>query len=251
MSASPSLGCYGSDIGTPVLDGLAADGLTFTNFHTTALCSPTRACLLTGRNHHRNGMGRIIELATGFPGYDAAIPRANGFLSEMLVPARLCHLRHRKMASGPRGRVPMRPRPSGQLAARARLRALLRLHGGETHQFVPALFCDNHSIAPPRTPEEGYHLTEDLVDRAIACITDVRVVDPDKPFFLYLPPEPVTRPTSPRRPGSSATAAHSTTAGTSGGRGPSGARHRMACCPLGTELSPRPDWVPAWDAPVG
>jgi arylsulfatase A-like enzyme len=80
------LGCFGSDIETPVLDRLAAGGLRYANFHTTALCSPTRACVLTGRNHHSNGMGRIIELATGFPGYDARIPRSNGFLSEMLVP---------------------------------------------------------------------------------------------------------------------------------------------------------------------
>ena len=79
------LGCFGSDIATPALDGLAAAGLRYTNFHTTALCSPTRATLLTGRNHHSNGMGRIIELSTGFPGYDARIPRANGLLSEMLV----------------------------------------------------------------------------------------------------------------------------------------------------------------------
>jgi len=69
----------------PVRRGLAGAGLQFTNFHTTALCSPTRSCLMTGRNHHSNGMGRVTELATGFPGYDATIPRANGFLSEILV----------------------------------------------------------------------------------------------------------------------------------------------------------------------
>src|SRR5437016_4422394 len=80
------LGCFGSDIATPVLDGLAAGGLRYRNFHTTALCSPTRSCLMTGRNHHANGMGRIIELAGGYPGYNTRIPRANGFLSEMLVP---------------------------------------------------------------------------------------------------------------------------------------------------------------------
>src|SRR5213080_1130014 len=80
------LGCYGSDIDTPHLDALAAAGLRYNNFHTTALCSPTRSCLLTGRNHHLNGMGRVVELAMGFPGYDARISRANGFLSEMLLP---------------------------------------------------------------------------------------------------------------------------------------------------------------------
>ncbi|MFH4242983.1 sulfatase-like hydrolase/transferase, partial [Acinetobacter baumannii] len=75
-----------SDIDTPVFDSLAANGLRYRNFHTTALCSPTRACLLTGRNHHSNGMGRIVALATGFPGYDARIPTANRLLPEILVP---------------------------------------------------------------------------------------------------------------------------------------------------------------------
>lgn len=81
------LGCFGSDLDTPNLDRLAAGGLRYANFHTTALCSPTRACLLTGRNHHAVGMGRIVELATGFPGYDARIPRSCGLLPETLVPA--------------------------------------------------------------------------------------------------------------------------------------------------------------------
>ncbi|MCI0850116.1 MAG: sulfatase-like hydrolase/transferase, partial [Chloroflexi bacterium] len=80
------LGCFGSDIETPTFDGLAANGLRYSNFHTTALCSPTRACILTGRNHHSAGMGRIVELATGFPGYSGRIPKACGFLSEMLTP---------------------------------------------------------------------------------------------------------------------------------------------------------------------
>ena len=69
------LGCYGSDISTPTIDGLAADGVRLANFHTTALCSPTRACLLTGRNHHRNGMGRVADLAMGYPGFWGLIPR--------------------------------------------------------------------------------------------------------------------------------------------------------------------------------
>src|SRR6476620_2212176 len=79
------LGCFGSDIATPNIDGLAARGLRYSNFHTTALCSPTRACLLTGRNHHRAGMGRIVEFASGFPGYAATMPKANGMISEILV----------------------------------------------------------------------------------------------------------------------------------------------------------------------
>src|SRR5437588_6444317 len=81
------LGCFGSDLETPAFDGLAAAGVRFTNFHTTALCSPTRACLLTGRNHHAVGVGRITELATGFPGYNGRIPASVPFLSEVLRDA--------------------------------------------------------------------------------------------------------------------------------------------------------------------
>ena len=78
-------GCYGSDINTPTFDALAAHGVRYANFHTTALCSPTRACLMTGRNHHASGMARVVETASGFPGYDANIPAENGFLPEILV----------------------------------------------------------------------------------------------------------------------------------------------------------------------
>jgi arylsulfatase len=79
------LGCFGSDIATPTFDRLAAGGLRYRDFHTTAICSPTRACLLTGRNHHSNGVGIIQEMATGFPGYNGMVPRENGFLSEVLL----------------------------------------------------------------------------------------------------------------------------------------------------------------------
>src|SRR5436309_13826215 len=81
------LGCFGSDIATPTFDRLAASGLRYTNFHTTALCSPTRACVLTGRNHHRVGMGRITELSTGFPGYNGCIPKSAPFIPEVLRDA--------------------------------------------------------------------------------------------------------------------------------------------------------------------
>ena len=180
-------GCYGSDIPTPTFDRLAAGGLRYSNFHTTALCSPTRACLLTGRNHHASGMARIVEFASGFPGYDATMPAANGFLSEVLV--------REGYATFAVGKWHLAPAPEMAMgASRARWplgRGFERFYGflaGETDQYHPDLVHDNHQIDPPRTPEEGYHLTEDLVDHAIGYIDDLRAVSADRPFFLYLTP---------------------------------------------------------------
>ena len=122
-------GCYGSDIATPTLRPARRDRAGATrNFHTTALCSPTRACLLTGRNHHSNGMARVVELAAGFPGYNATIPKENGFLSEILVRNGYATFAVGKWHLTPATEMTMGS-PRDQLAARPRLRALLRLHG--------------------------------------------------------------------------------------------------------------------------
>ncbi len=179
------LGCYGSDIATPTFDRLAASGLRYSNFHTTALCSPTRACLLTGRNHHRSGMGRIVEFASGFPGYDATMPKANGFLSEVLVGNGYATFALGKWHLAPAPEMAMgAPRERWPLG-----RGFERFYGflgGETDQYRPDLVHDNHQVDPPRTPEEGYHLSEDLADRAIGYLADLRASSPDRPFLLYL-----------------------------------------------------------------
>jgi len=240
------LGCFGSDIATPNIDALAADGLRFTNFHTTALCSPTRACLLTGRNHHRNGMGRIVELATGFPGYDARIPRENGFLSEILVD--------RGWATYAVGKWHLAPEDETHLAAPRHNwplgRGFERFYGymeGETHQFVPSLVCDNHQIPPPRTFEEGYHLTEDLVDQALGMVDDLRAVDDRKPFFLYFCPGACHAPHQ-APPEWIARYRGQFDAGWDLWRRQTLERQLASgVLPAGTELSPRPDWVKAWD----
>ena len=152
--------------------------------HTTALCSPSRSCMLTGRNHHSNGMACITEGSTGYPGSNGAIPFENGFLSEMLLPhgyATFCvgkwHLTPAEQisAAGPYDRWPLG-------------RGFDRYYGflgGDTHQYYPDLVFDNHQVEPPKTPEEGYHLTVDLADKAIEFIADLKQVAPDKPFFLY------------------------------------------------------------------
>jgi arylsulfatase len=241
------LGCYGSDIDTPVMDQLAADGIRLANFHTTALCSPTRACLLTGRNHHRNGMGRVADLAVGFPGYWGRPPKENGFLSEIL--------RSNGYASYAVGKWHLTPEDETHMGAPRSSWPLGRgfdrwygFHGGETHQFVPALYHDNHSVRPPATIEDGYHLSEDLADRSIEYIADLRAVDADQRFFLYLATGACHSP-------------HQAPAAWIGGyagqfddgwdawRQRTWARQlELGILPPGTALSPRPPWVPAWDS---
>jgi arylsulfatase A-like enzyme len=179
------LGCYGSPIATPNLDALAENGLRYTNMHTTALCSPSRSCIVTGRNHHSNGMAAITELASGYPGYNGSVPFENGFLSEMLLGhgyntymVGKWHLTpsNHETAAGPYDRWPL-------------ARGFERFYGflgGDTSQWYPDLVHDNHQVEPPATPEEGYHLSEDLVDRSIQFIADAKQVDPDRPFYLHL-----------------------------------------------------------------
>lgn len=140
-------GCYGSPIETPNLDALAAGGLLYNNMHTTALCSPSRSCIITGRNHHANGMAAITELATGYPGYNGQIPFENGFLSEMLLQhgyntymVGKWHLMpsEQESAAGPYDRWPLG-------------RGFERFYGflgGDTSQWYPDLVHDNHQVEP-------------------------------------------------------------------------------------------------------
>lgn len=181
------LGCFGSPIRTPNLDRLAENGLRYSNMHTTALCSPTRSCILTGRNHHSNGMACITEGSTGYPGSNGYIPFENGFLSEILqqhgyntYAIGKWHLTPAEQisAAGPYDRWPLG-------------RGFERFYGflgGETNQYYPELVYDNHQVEPPKSPEEGYHLTEDLVDKAIQFVADAKQAAPNKPFFLYFAP---------------------------------------------------------------
>ncbi len=181
------LSMFGGLVETPNIDRVAAMGLRYTNMHTTALCSPTRSCILTGRNHHSNGVASIMETATGYPGYDARMPFENGMLPEILRARgwnTFCvgkwHLSpsEENTQAGPFHRWPLG-------------RGFERFYGflgGETNQWYPDLIEDNRPIEPPRSPEEGYHLSEDLADQAIKMILDAHVNAPEKPFFLYFAP---------------------------------------------------------------
>jgi arylsulfatase A-like enzyme len=230
----------------PNLDRLAANGLRYTNFHTTALCSPTRTCLLTGRNHHSNGMATIVENASGFPGYNGEIPFENGFLSEMLTPLGYAAYAVGKWHLTPHSEMNMAARKDRWPLGRG-FERFYGFMGGDTNQWNPDLVYDNHSIEQPRSVEEGYHLTEDLADRAIEFVTDLRNAAPDKPFFLYFctgachAPHHAPKEWIEKYRGTF-------DMGWDKARETILKRQKeMGIVPPNTDLTDRPDWIPPWD----
>ncbi|MDI6857432.1 MAG: arylsulfatase [Dehalococcoidia bacterium] len=241
------ISCFGGLCETPNLDRLAERGVRFGNFHTTALCSPTRSCLLTGRNHHSNAMAAIVEIPSGFPGYTGQIPPENGFLSEMLLPHGYATFAVGKWHLTPHWEMNMgAPRDRWPLG-----RGFERFYGfmgGDTNQWSPALVRDNQHVTPPKTPDEGYHLSEDLADRAIEFITDLRNAAPDKPFFMYYctgaghAPHHAPREWIERYRGKF-------DMGWEKAREMVYARQKeMGVIPPDTQLTPRPHWIAEWDS---
>ena len=177
------LGCFGSDIDTPNIDRLAAGGLRYTNFHTTALCSPTRACLLSGRNHHSVGMRWLSNLDTGFSNCRGVISKSAATLPEVLrangygtFAVGKWHLANLEDCS-----------PAGPFDHWPLQRGFNRFHGflgGATDQFSPELVVDNHAIDPPS--EDDYHLSEDMVSQAISMISAQQSSSPGERFFSYV-----------------------------------------------------------------
>ena len=178
---------YGGLVKTPNIDKLAKNGLMYTDVHTTAICSATRSCIITGRNHHVNAMASVSESSTGFPGYNGEMPFESGMLSETLLEAGYNTYAVGKWHLTP----PQESSPAGPYHHWPLGRGFERFYGflmGETNQWYPDLTYDNHSTRPSKTPEEGYHLSPDLVDHALKFIQDGDVNAPDKPFFLYFCP---------------------------------------------------------------
>ena len=189
------------------------DGLKFNRFHTTALCSPTRAALLSGRNHHTVGMGGITEIATSAPGYNSIRPNTCAPLAETLKLNGYSTAQFGKCHE-----VPVGDEPNGALrpvaVGRRRVRVLYGFIGGETNQYYPAIYEGTTPVEPEKTPEEGYHFNEDMTDKAIKWIGQQKALMPDKPFFVYFAPEPRMRPTTFPRNGRRNTRGSSTRAGT-------------------------------------
>jgi arylsulfatase A-like enzyme len=178
---------FGGPVNMPNTERLAKDGLKYTRFHTTALCSPTRAALLSGRNHHSVGMGGITEMATSHPGFSSIRPNTMAPLAEILrlngyATAQFgkCHEVPAWEAS-PAGPFDRWPTGSG-------FEHFFGFIAGETNQWYPALHEDVTAVEPWGTPEEGYHFMADMTDRAIAWVRQQKALTPHKPFFVYFAP---------------------------------------------------------------
>ncbi len=232
---------------TPTFERLAADGLSFTRFHTTALCSPTRAALLTGRNHHSVGMGGITEIATSAPGYNSLRPKNKAPLAETLKLNGFSTAHFGKChevpvwETSPMGPFDRWPSPGNGFEH------FYGFIGGETNQYAPAIYRDTVPVEPDRTPEEGYHFTEDMTDRTIEWIRQQKALTPDKPFFVYY------------APGATHAPHHVPTEWSDKYRGKFDqgwdalreeiiARQKeLGVIPEDAELTARPDEIPAWD----
>jgi len=182
-----SSSAFGGPCRTPAAERLAGNGLRYNRFHTTALCAPTRQALLTGRNHHAAGMGGIPEVATSAPGYSSMRPNTAAPLAEMLKLNGYSTAQFGKCHEVPVWQTsPMGPFDSWPTGSG--FEYFYGFIGGETNQYAPALYNGTVPVEPDRTPEEGYHFTEDMTDRAIDWVRQQKALMPGKPFFVYYAP---------------------------------------------------------------
>lgn len=240
-------GTFGGPVPTPAMDALAEDGLRFTRFHTTAICSPTRAALLTGRNHHQSGFGTITELSTGYPGYDSIWPRSTATIAEILKDHGYSTAAFGKWHNTPDWETsPLGPFdhwPTG-----LGFEYWYGFQGGETSQWDPQLFRNTIPVEPETTPEEGYNLNVDLVDDAVAWLDRQQSVAPDKPYFIYFAPGAVHAPLHVSEEWIDKFSGQFDQ-GWDKVREETLARQKdIGVVPENTDLTPRPEEIEAWDS---
>lgn len=238
---------FGGPVPTPNLDKLAQNGISYTRFHTTALCSPTRGALLTGRNHHSIGTGVITELGTGYPGYTGIIPRSTALVSETLKDNGYATAMFGKWHNTPEQDIS----PAGPFDRWPTGLGFDYFYGfnqGEAHQYYPTLYRNTVHVDPPATPEEGYHFTADMTDEAIAWTRNVRAANPEKPWFVYFSTGAVHAPHHVP-PEWRAKFKGKFDYGWDKQRELTHAKQlEMGVIPAGTQLTPRPAEIPAWDS---
>jgi arylsulfatase A-like enzyme len=238
---------YGGLVRTPVIERLCGKGLQYCQFHTTALCAPTRAALLTGRNHHTVSSGVVGEMATGFPGYTGVVPRSCAFVSEILSQNGYATGWWGKNHNVPDNRTSAAG-PFDNWPTQRGFDHFYGFLGGMTDQFYPALYRGTTPVEATKKPEEGYHLTTDLVDDCIAWMRLQKTIAPERPFFVHFAPGAVHGPHQPPLHWR----------GRNKGRFDMGwDRYReqvhrrqleLGVIAPGTQLTPRPSEVPAWDS---
>jgi arylsulfatase A-like enzyme len=238
---------FGGPVNTPTAARLAAQGLKYTRFHTTALCSPTRAALLSGRNHHTVGMGGVTEIATSAPGYNSLRPNTCAPLAETLKLNGYSTAQFGKCHEVPVWQTsPMGPFdnwPSGG----GGFEHFYGFIGGETNQYAPAIYQDTVPVEPDRTPEEGYHFTEDMTDKAIDWIRQQKALMADKPFFVYFAPGATHAPHHVPTDWSARYKGRFDD-GWDALRERTFARQKeLGVIPPDAELTSRPEEIPAWD----
>jgi arylsulfatase A-like enzyme len=238
---------FGGPCATPTAERLAANGLKYNRFHTTALCSPTRQALLTGRNHHSVGMGGITEIATSAPGYSSIRPNTAAPLAETLKLNGYSTAQFGKCHEVPVWETsPMGPFDAWPTGGGG-FEHFYGFIGGETNQWAPALYRDKVPVEPDRTPEEGYHFTEDLTDRAIDWVREQKALMPDKPFFAYFAPGAAHAPHHVA-PEWSAKYKGRFDEGWDALRERTFARQKeLGVIPPEAELTARPEEIPAWE----
>jgi arylsulfatase A-like enzyme len=238
---------FGGPCNTPTAERLAADGLKFNRFHTTALCSPTRAALLSGRNHHTVGMGGITEIATSAPGYNSIRPNTCAPLAETLKLNGYATAQFGKCHEVPVWETsPLGPFDSWPTGGGG-FEYFYGFIGGETNQYYPAIYEGTTAVEPETTPEEGYHFTEDMTDKAITWIRQQKTLMGDKPFFVYFAPGATHAPHHVPEEWS-AKYKGNFDQGWDALREETFARQKeLGVIPPDAELTARPEEIPAWD----
>lgn len=236
---------FGGLIPTPNFDQLASEGLRYNRFHTTAICGPSRAALLTGRNHHECGNGFLMEWATGFPNYSTMLPKETATVGAILKGNGYNTWWFGKNHNTPDWETTVAG-PFDRWPTGMGFEYFYGFNAGETHQYYPVIFENTVAVEPDKTPDEGYHFMTDMTDKAIARMKFAKSVAPDKPFFMYFAPGAMHAPH------------HVTQEWREKFKGKfdmGWEKYReqvfqnqleMGIVPKGTKLTPRPDWVPAW-----
>jgi arylsulfatase len=238
---------FGGPAATPQLDRLAADGLRYNRFHTTAICSPTRAALLTGRNHHQSGFGNLADVATGYPAYNSILKKETATIAQVLK-----HSGYSTAAFGKWHNTPVwEISPAGPFDRWPTGLGFEYFYGfisGETSQWEPQLFRNTVAVEPKKTPEQGYHLTTDLVDDAVKWLHNHESVAPEKPFFLYLATGAVHAPHHVPQEWVEKYKGQFDQGWDKLREDIFARQKRLGVIPANAELTPRPDGLPAWES---